>query len=99
MPFSVFKGLNLQARILDSRSDISFPLSDYNKRSKLANAAIDAAATQCNAQVVDPIPYLRPNGRCMGSKNGVPLYFDDNHLVDAGNEQLDGLFKDFFKTI
>ncbi|MNP65808.1 hypothetical protein D3C76_1614360 [compost metagenome] len=68
-------------------------------RNKLALAAIDAAASQCNARVIDPVPYLCPNGRCMGSKNGVPLYFDDNHLVDAGNEQLDGLFKDFFKTI
>jgi len=99
MPFSVFKGLNLQARIFGSRSDISFPLTDYMKRNKLANAAIDAAAMQCGARVVDPVPYLCPNGQCMGSKNGVPLYFDDNHLVDAGNEQLDGLFKDFFKTI
>ncbi|MNF71122.1 hypothetical protein D3C84_530660 [compost metagenome] len=99
MPFSVFKGLNLQVRIFGSRSDISFPLSEYTMRNKLALAAIDAAASQCNARVIDPVPYLCPNGRCMGSKNGVPLYFDDNHLVDAGNEQLDGLFKDFFKTI
>jgi len=99
MPFSVFKGLNLQARIFGSRSDISFPLSDYTTRNKLALAAIDAAASQCNARVIDPVPYLCPNGRCMGSKNGVPLYFDDNHLVDAGNEQLDGLFKNFFQTL
>ena len=35
----------------------------------------------------------------MGSRAGVPLYFDDNHLVDAGNQQLKGLFKDLIKPI
>lgn len=35
----------------------------------------------------------------MGSKGGVPLYFDDNHLVDSGNEQLRGLFRQVFGAI
>nr|WP_275691417.1 SGNH hydrolase domain-containing protein [Pseudomonas allii] len=39
------------------------------------------------------IPYLCPNGQCMGSKDGVALYYDDNHLVDSGNQQLKGLFR------
>ncbi|MPQ69310.1 acyltransferase family protein [Pseudomonas sp. MWU12-2323] len=93
MPFSVYKGLNLHARVFQSKSDISIPLQDYEKRNRVANGAIEAAAKQCNARVIDPIPYLCPAGECMGSKNGIPLYFDDNHLVDAGNEQLEGLFK------
>jgi hypothetical protein len=92
-------GINLQARILGSRSDISIPLSDYVKRNLIANAAIDVAANQCHARVIDPVPYLCPDGQCMGSKNGVPLYFDDNHLVDSGNEQLRGMFDGLFKTI
>lgn len=99
MPFSVYKGLNLQSRILGTKSDITIPLADYAKRNRLANTAIDVAAKQCNAQVIDPVPYLCPSGQCMGSKGGVPLYFDDNHLVDSGNEQLHGLFKGFFNTI
>lgn len=69
------------------------------KIQQLANTAIDVAAKQCNAQVIDPVPYLCQSGQCMGSKGGVPLYFDDNHLVDSGNEQLHGLFKGFFNTI
>jgi peptidoglycan/LPS O-acetylase OafA/YrhL len=93
MPFSVYKGLNLQSRILGSKSDITVPLVAYEKRNRIANAAIDTAAAQCHAKVIDPVPYLCPNGQCMGSKGGVPLYFDDNHLVDSGNEQLRGLFK------
>lgn len=98
MPFSVYKGLNLQARILGRKSDITVPLVGYEKRTRLANEAIDFAAQQCNAQVMDPIPYLCPEGQCMGSAGGVPLYFDDNHLIDSGNEQLQGLFKEFFSA-
>ncbi|WP_256661312.1 SGNH hydrolase domain-containing protein [Pseudomonas sp. DTU12.3] len=58
-----------------------------------------AAAKRCHATVIDPTPYLRPAGTCMGSKDGVALYFDDNHLVDAGNQQLKDLFKDLLKPI
>ena len=99
MPFSVYKGLNLQSRILGSKSDIAVPLANYEKRNHLANLAIDLAAQQCDAQVIDPVPYLCPDGQCMGSREGVPLYFDDNHLVDSGNEQINALFKAVFKTI
>lgn len=99
MPFSVYKGLNLQSRILGSKSDIAVPLANYEKRNHLANAAIDLAARQCNAHVIDPVPYLCPEGQCMGSREGVPLYFDDNHLVDSGNEQINALFKAVFNAI
>jgi peptidoglycan/LPS O-acetylase OafA/YrhL len=99
MPFSVYKGLNLNQRLFQQASDISVPLVDYQKRNRIANFTIEAAAKQCNATVIDPTPYLCPNGNCMGSRNGVPLYFDDNHLVDAGNQQLKGVFKELIKSI
>lgn len=99
MPFSVYKGLNLHQRLFRQASDISLPLGEYEKRNRIANNAIDAAAKRCNATVVDPTPYLCPDGNCMGSRNGVPLYFDDNHLVDAGNQQLKGLFKAVIRPI
>ncbi len=99
MPFSVFKGLNLHSRFFNSTVDISIPVQEYQRRNIIADAAIDAAAKQCHANVMDPTPYLCPHGQCMGSKNGIPLYFDDNHLIDAGNLQLKGMFKKVFKTI
>lgn len=99
MPFSVYKGLNLHQRLFRQTSDISTPLLAYEARNHIANAAIEAAASRCHATVIDPTPYLCPNGNCMGSKDGVPLYFDDNHLVDAGNQQLKGLFKELIKAI
>jgi peptidoglycan/LPS O-acetylase OafA/YrhL len=99
MPFSVYKGLNLHRRIFQQASDISIPLYEYEQRNRNAIAVIEAVAKRCNVTVVDPAPYLCPEGHCMGSKDGVPLYFDDNHLVDAGNQQLKGLFKGVAKDI
>lgn len=96
MPFSVYKGLNLQARILGSKSDISVPVESYRERNRRANEAIDFAAERCQVKVLDPAPWLCPNGECMGSMGGRALYFDDNHLVDSGNRQLQGMFRGFF---
>lgn len=98
MPVNVYKGLQLQSRVFGGKSDIAVALADHEKRTRLANTAIDVAAKQCHARVVDPVPYLCPEGKCMGSKNGEPLYFDDNHLVDAGNEQLRGLFNELLNA-
>lgn len=99
MPFSIYKGLSLQSRILGRTSDISAPLAGYEQRNQLAITAIDAAARACNAKVIDPVPYLCPDGQCMGSKDGEALYFDDNHLVDSGNQQLRSVFRQVFTPI
>lgn len=97
MPFSVYKGLNLHKRVFQKNSDIRVPLHEYEKRNFFANEVIDVAAKKCNAKILDPTPYLCPEGQCLGSKDGEPLYFDDNHLVDAGNDLLRGLFKGIIK--
>lgn len=99
MPFSVYKGLNLHKRIFNHSSDITASLQDYQHRNSTAIHAIEHAAQHCNATVIDPTPYLCPNGQCMGSKDGVPLYYDDNHLVDSGNKALKGLFKEVFEPL
>ena len=99
MLFNIYKGLNLHKRIFQYSSDITVSLQDYERRTRVANHAIEVAAKQCNAKVIDPTPYLCPNGQCMGSRDGVPLYYDDNHLVDAGNEQLKGLFNGIIEQI
>ena len=99
MPFNVYKGLNLNQRIFAQRSDITIPFTEYQQRNRIANKAIDRAARQCAVKVLDPTPYLCPQGQCMGSKNGQPLYFDDNHLVDFGNEQLKGMFSGVFERV
>ena len=54
MPFSVYKGLNLNQRLFRQTTDISLPLQTYEKRNRIAIATIEAAASRCNATVIDP---------------------------------------------
>lgn len=97
MQFNVYKGLYLQHALFGRSSDISAPLDEYYRRNRLVLEAIDQAARQCHVHVVDPVPLLCAQGRCAGSRDGVPLYADDNHLVDAGNRILAPLFAPLFR--
>jgi len=55
---------------------------------------MEQAAQQCGAKLLDPVPYLCPDGKsCLGSKDGQPLYMDDNHLNKLGDSYLIPLFK------
>ncbi|WP_283669677.1 SGNH hydrolase domain-containing protein, partial [Escherichia coli] len=38
----------------------------------------------------------RHDGRCWGSKDGRPIYFDDDHLSEYGNKLLVPMFKEIF---
>ncbi|WP_283669432.1 SGNH hydrolase domain-containing protein [Escherichia coli] len=46
--------------------------------------------------MLDPLPYLCHDGRCWGSKDGRPIYFDDDHLSEYGNKLLVPMFKEIF---
>ncbi len=92
MPFDVYKSLDLQARLFGRSTDITLPLSIHRQNHVLANTAIDTAAAQCQATVIDTTARLCPRGVCMGSVKGISLYYDNNHLVDDGNRVLMGLF-------
>jgi hypothetical protein len=59
-------------------------------------AAQDAAAAQCGVKILDPLPYLCQDGRCWGSKDGRPIYYDDDHLSEYGNKLLVPMFKEVF---
>lgn len=98
MPFNINKGLYLKNRLHITQGDISLPIDEYFKRNTAALAAMDAAKEQCGAKLLDPLPMLCPQGKCMGSENGIPLYFDDNHLIDLGNQKLAPLFEGIFKS-
>ncbi|ELW1648517.1 acyltransferase [Enterobacter oligotrophicus] len=76
--------------------DISISLADYQKRNSAILQAQQQAAEQCGVRVLDPTPYLCSMGRCMGSRNLEPRYFDDNHLSETGNKSLVPMFKQIF---
>ena len=77
--------------------NISTSLTDYHKRHFFIWEAQDQAAKRCGIKILDPLPYLCSNGRCWGSKNGRPLYYDDDHLSEYGNKLLIPMFKQVFE--
>lgn len=76
--------------------DLSIPVATYAKQNAVILQAQARAAKQCDVQVLDPTAWLCTAGRCMGSKNLQPWYFDDNHLSETGNKMLVPMFRQIF---
>lgn len=79
-------------------SEIKITLEEYHIRHKLIWWAQDEAVKACGVEVLNPLPYLCDDNYCYGSKNGRPLYFDDDHLSEYGNKLLVPMFEEVFKT-
>jgi hypothetical protein len=78
--------------------DIKITLKAYHERNKLVWEAQDEAAEKCGVKILNPLPYLCDEQYCYGSKNGRPLYFDDDHLSEYGNKFLVPMFEEVFKS-
>ena len=84
--------------MLDKESvDISVSLEEYHLRHKEIWIAQDAAAQQCGVKILNPLPYLCPNGRCISNIEGRPIYYDDDHLSEYGNKLLKPMFRRVFE--
>jgi hypothetical protein len=79
------------------KDDIKITLEEYHERHKLVWEAQDQAAEQCGVKILDPLPYLCDDQYCYGSRNGRPLYFDDDHLSEYGNKYLVPMFEQVFR--
>lgn len=77
--------------------DIKITLEKYHQRNKLVWEAQDKAAVQCGVKILNPLPYLCDDKYCYGSKNGRPLYYDDDHLSEYGNKFLVPIFEQVFR--
>jgi peptidoglycan/LPS O-acetylase OafA/YrhL len=51
-----------------------------------------ARAERCAVQVIDPLPYLCPQGYCVPVRDGMPIYFDGGHLSERGSKLLTPMF-------
>ncbi|MEA1988676.1 MAG: acyltransferase family protein [Pseudomonadota bacterium] len=78
-------------------NDIKVSLADYHQRHKVVWEAQDEAAEKCGVKILNPLPYLCDEQYCYGSKNGRPLYYDDDHLSEYGNKFLVPMFEEVFK--
>ncbi|WP_322629716.1 SGNH hydrolase domain-containing protein [Halothiobacillus sp.] len=45
-----------------------------------------------NVTVLDPAPWLCDEKTCAGSRDGMPLYYDEHHLSERGNHHLVRMF-------
>lgn len=77
-------------------SDIRITLNEYHERHDFVWKAQDLASEQCGVKILNPLPYLCDEQYCYGSKNGRPLYSDDDHLSEYGNKFLVPMFEQVF---
>jgi hypothetical protein len=78
-------------------TNISISREQYDERNAFAMTAIGAAVKACGATVLDPTQYLCDKRQCNGVADGVPLYYDDNHLSAAGNSYLVPMYRQIWE--
>lgn len=93
VPLTMFRNLT----VTGNSGTIELPVTSYYQRQKTAFTMQDQAAKKCNVEILDPIPYLCDNEYCYGSKNGIPLYFDDDHLSKYGSELISPIYEQVFE--
>ena len=76
--------------------DITIPMTEYVQRNSLVWSAQDRAALECGVKILDPLPYLCDNKVCYGSRDGRPLYYDDDHMNVYGSRFLIPMFEPIF---
>lgn len=76
--------------------DIKITLAEYHDRHAFTWAMQDEAAEKCGVKILDPLPYLCDDQYCYGSRDGRPLYYDDDHLSEYGNKFLIPMFEQVF---
>lgn len=80
-----------------SSKHVKIMRNEYNQRQALAFNMQNIAIKRCGATVLDPIPYLCDNNFCYGDKNGIPLYFDDDHLSSYGATLISPIYDEVFR--
>ena len=79
-----------------SKKEIHLPLDAYFKRHQFIWDTQDEASRQCGVRILNPLPYLCPDGTCLGAIDGRPLYYDDDHLSEYGASLLEPMLREMF---
>lgn len=97
MGVDVPRSMSLSLLFGGKNSDVSVSLAAYHKRHAFIWEAQDEAVRSCGVKILDPLPFLCDGDQCWGSKDGQPLYFDDDHLNEFGNKLLIPMFRQVFR--
>ena len=98
MTIDIPRFLARQAMFDDRPQNIGIPLAAYKARNLVPNQALERAREKCGLTLLDPAPYLCPDGLCQGAINGTPLYMDSNHLNSEGRRRLLPLLQTLFDS-
>ncbi len=80
--------------------EVGVPVALHEKVTQRSNEMIDhVEAAVPGLLVLDPIPYLSREERCVAEVDGRPLYYDYQHLTTFGAEQLTPMFAALLKTV
>lgn len=88
-----------KAVLLGGSRAVTLSLEQYHRRHAFVWQLQDEAHERCGAQILDPLPYLCDDQVCRGSKDGMPIYFDDDHLNELGNRLLIPMFTKVFAAL
>ncbi len=79
-----------------SEINISISKNDHVIKHEIALEALSTAKQQCQAIILDPVPFLCDENKCSGVANGVPVYRDNHHLSVTGSLNLKPLFSGIY---
>lgn len=96
MKYSVPKTMG-RALMFGKNTEVSLPLSEYQQRNRIAWETQDLAMQQCGVKILDPTAYLCSHEKCSGARDGIPLYYDDDHLSERGSALLIPMFRSIFR--
>lgn len=97
MPADVPKVMSRMAHFTGQIERVRISEEGYQQRHRAALNAIDKIATQCNVKLLDPTLALCSQGYCWGDHEGLPVYFDSDHLNERGGRLLMPEFKKMFR--
>ena len=90
---NVPKELSKSFIITNEQTTISITYDEYIKRQELAYITQDKMHKQCGIKIINPIPYLCNNNKCIGNKEDTIYYVDDDHLSENGAQLISPAFK------
>lgn len=93
MKLDVPKTMARRAMIPGKETDVFISIDEYKERNAFVLNAQEEARDRCGIVILDPTPYLCDKGRCSGSKDELPIYFDDDHLNERGADQIVPMFR------
>lgn len=95
MKYSVPKTMG-RALMFGKHQEVSVAFSEYQERNRISWETQDLALQQCGVTLLDPTAYLCADGKCDGARDGIPLYYDDDHLSERGASLLIPMFRGIF---